>query len=207
MLLYLSISSAAYAQSTGDILINRQAADNHRALREYSQSRMNSPSNPDRLDDMFGNAFGQLFGKWLAGKARRQPESVWVRDVPGCFAEFQATPRRYTLVGHPMQGKTEMPPSDRWIILYRKNDAGDAVAAACWLGSIFPTPQVFATSSGDYVIVAGTVLARQAERVLRDNKANGTFPPEAFVSRGSELRDRLWAAPDVMLTEKRQLRQ
>lgn len=163
-------------------------------------------SGGSRVDDVFMEGFGRLFGQWLSGVAKQKPEAVWVTDVPACIRDYEVSPKRFSLVGHPLQGQTVMPPHERWIVLYEHNDKQKAVAAACWLATQFPTPQIFEADSGRrYVIVAGTVSARQSSRMLARYKSDGLFPPEATVSRGMEFGDRVWASPDIVATERRNL--
>lgn len=194
--------SGAFAQTFIDEQ-RRASAEYRREMLERGNN--SSPSRPTALDDMFARSFGNLFGQWLAGRARSQRKPISVSDVPECIREYQSNRRRYSLVGHPLQGKTEMPPSDRYILIYSRPDADVAVAAGCWIGTIVSSAQVFETASGDYVIVGGTVPAREAQQILVRYKANGTLPPEAYLSRGSELRDRIWAAPEIVDWERRRL--
>lgn len=162
-----------------------------------------SSSRRDPMDDAWARAFGSLFGVWLGRKVSSKPKTHWVTNVPECIQNYITNERKFARATNPRLPPFKLPANERWIVVYNKDNAVDAVTVACWTATMFPSAQAFRLKDGSYMVTVGNEVTKRAEGIVRQYTSKGEFPPETFLVRGDDIADRVWASPNVQATEIR----
>jgi hypothetical protein len=168
------------------------------------------------VDKAFSSAFGQLLGAWLHGQThvRLGGPAIAAKkaraglDYAECVKEFATNQRKYIRAERPWLPRFFLPKDELWVVVYRRKDVIEAVSVGCMLATLPQgrAAQIFITESGEFIITAGNASVRQSTTIVRKMINDGDYPPETSFSKGSEILDRVWAAPHTFLDMEPQMK-